>query len=369
MADLIELGRFVGVELIERGWLELPRLIETWSREALSDASMEALTQELRVGVQNMARKYDMTVPYRPDMIRLIRATYDHGVTFFDTAEAYGPFECERILGESIAAFRDKVVITTKAMIHEGKERVAPDKVVASLEKSLALLRTDRIDVFQLHGATADGKVVFEAPKAVLDESQHTVSTRSTFMISSLLQEVTRSGTAARAQGQLKRPDLYGKTGTTNEFVDAWFCGFGSGLVAVAWIGFDNPHTLGHNETGAQAALPMWIRPDGDGAKRVTGAVTGADPSVTSRPRGTARPVPFPPRGGRCPRRGRMRGRAPRRAGPVRSYLRSLPGPRHSVATPPSGSGRRGIQNNKDRTMTTPAKPRVPPQPKPSCAT
>jgi penicillin-binding protein 1A len=58
---------------------------------------------------------------------------------------------------------------------------------------------------------------------------------------------------------QLGRSDLAGKTGTTNDFVDAWFCGFGTGLVAVTWIGFDNPHTLGHNETGAQAALPMWI--------------------------------------------------------------------------------------------------------------
>jgi len=67
-----------------------------------------------------------------------------------------------------------------------------------------------------------------------------------------------RMGTAARAM-QLKRTDLAGKTGTTNDFIDAWFCGFGTGLVAVAWIGFDNPHTLGSNETGSQAALPMWI--------------------------------------------------------------------------------------------------------------
>ena len=58
---------------------------------------------------------------------------------------------------------------------------------------------------------------------------------------------------------KLKRADLAGKTGTTNEFVDAWFCGFNPGLVAVAWIGFDTPKTLGRNETGAQAALPIWI--------------------------------------------------------------------------------------------------------------
>lgn len=66
------------------------------------------------LGVQNMSRKYETTVPYRPEMINIIRAAYDHGVTFFDTAEAYGPFECERILGESIQPFRNKVVITSK---------------------------------------------------------------------------------------------------------------------------------------------------------------------------------------------------------------------------------------------------------------
>jgi penicillin-binding protein 1A len=106
----------------------------------------------------------------------------------------------------------------------------------------------------------AEGKVVFEAPAAVLDESQHTVSTRSTFMISSLLQEVTRSGTAARAQGQLKRPDLYGKTGTTNDVVDAWFAGFQPNLVAVVWVGYDKPQSLGGHSSGASLALPTWIQ-------------------------------------------------------------------------------------------------------------
>src|SRR4029078_12014065 len=66
------------------------------------------------LGVQNMSRKYETTVPYRPEMIHIIRAAYDRGVTFFDAAEAYGPHEVERILGEGIAPFRDKVVITSK---------------------------------------------------------------------------------------------------------------------------------------------------------------------------------------------------------------------------------------------------------------
>ena len=66
------------------------------------------------LGVQNMSRKYETTVPYRPEMVDIIREAYAHGITFFDTAEAYGPLECERILGESIVPFRNKVVITSK---------------------------------------------------------------------------------------------------------------------------------------------------------------------------------------------------------------------------------------------------------------
>jgi len=105
----------------------------------------------------------------------------------------------------------------------------------------------------------AKGNVVAQArPDRAGEGAERAIDGRNAFIMASLLQDVVRSGTATRAM-QLGRTDLGGKTGTTNEFVDAWFCGFGTGLVAVSWIGFDNPHTLGHNETGGQAALPMWI--------------------------------------------------------------------------------------------------------------
>ena len=74
-----------------------------------------------------------------------------------------------------------------------------------------------------------------------------------------LLQEVARSGTAARAQASLRRTDLYGKTGTTNDAVDAWFAGWAPGAVAVAWMGYDEPQSLGGREFGATLALPIWI--------------------------------------------------------------------------------------------------------------
>jgi penicillin-binding protein 1A len=106
----------------------------------------------------------------------------------------------------------------------------------------------------------ADGKTLFEAPTPAADESQRVIPARNAFMVSTLLQEVARSGTAARAQGQLKRPDLFGKTGTTNDVVDAWFAGFQPNLVAVVWIGYDTPRSLGSHASGGSLALPAWIQ-------------------------------------------------------------------------------------------------------------
>lgn len=111
------------------------------------------------LGVQNMSRKYETTVPYRPEMINIIRAAYDHGVTFFDTAEAYGPLECERILGESIQSVRNKVVITSKFGWNIDPEtgrfqmglNSKPDHIKKAVEGTLKRLRTDRIDLLYQH--------------------------------------------------------------------------------------------------------------------------------------------------------------------------------------------------------------------------
>jgi len=105
----------------------------------------------------------------------------------------------------------------------------------------------------------AQGNVLLQArPAAAGNGAERVIDARNAFLMTSMMRDVVRMGTAARAM-KLKRTDLAGKTGTTNEFVDAWFCGFNPGLVAVAWIGFDTPKTLGRNETGAQAALPIWM--------------------------------------------------------------------------------------------------------------
>ena len=103
------------------------------------------------------------------------------------------------------------------------------------------------------------GNVVSEARAPALSESARTIDARNAFVMSSLLEEVTRAGTAAKAQGALKRRDIYGKTGTTNDSHDAWFAGWQKNVVAVVWMGYDEPRKLGDRETGGGLALPVWI--------------------------------------------------------------------------------------------------------------
>jgi penicillin-binding protein 1A len=105
----------------------------------------------------------------------------------------------------------------------------------------------------------AKGEVLSEAKPAVAGSgAERAIDPRNAFIMTSMMRDVIAYGTATGAQ-VLKRRDIAGKTGTTNDNIDAWFCGFNSDIVGVAWIGFDQPRTLGTNETGGVAALPIWI--------------------------------------------------------------------------------------------------------------
>jgi aryl-alcohol dehydrogenase-like predicted oxidoreductase len=120
-------------------------------------ASLEV--SSIGLGVQNMSRTYQTTIPSRPEMLNIIRTAFDKGVTLFDVAEAYGPFEVERILGEGIAPFRDKIVIETKFgwnIDQETGKRLPglnsrPEHIKIVVEGMLKRLRTDRIDLLYQH--------------------------------------------------------------------------------------------------------------------------------------------------------------------------------------------------------------------------
>jgi penicillin-binding protein 1A len=126
----------------------------------------------------------------------------------------------------------------------------------------------------------AQGKVLFEAPPAVpLTEDNRAIPARNAYVMNSLLADVTRVGTAARAQATLKRPDIYGKTGTTNDVVDAWFAGYQPTLAAVVWLGHDKPRSLGDHESGGRLALPIWTDYMASALKGVQVAPVGPPPA------------------------------------------------------------------------------------------
>ncbi len=134
------------------------------------------------LGVQNMSRTYQTTIPLRSEMHNIIRTAFDNGVTFFDAAEAYGPFEVERILGEGIASFRNEVVIATKFgwnLDQETGQRLPglnskPEHIKQVVENMLKRLRTDRIDLLYQHRVDPEVPIedVVGAIKELIDEGK-----------------------------------------------------------------------------------------------------------------------------------------------------------------------------------------------------
>jgi penicillin-binding protein 1A len=126
------------------------------------------------------------------------------------------------------------------------------------------------------------GNILLQAkPQRAGEGAERAIDPRNAFIMQSLMRDVVRAGTAARAM-KLGRTDLAGKTGTTNDFIDAWFCGFNASLVGIAWIGFDQPQTLGRNETGGSAALPIWMSYMGVVLKGVPEAPLTPPPGVVA---------------------------------------------------------------------------------------
>jgi aryl-alcohol dehydrogenase-like predicted oxidoreductase len=165
--NLIKSGlAIVGGSLLASSTSGKPPIAESPVLNGLTNASSgrrrlggKLEVSSIGLGVQNMPRTYQTTIPSRPEMINIIRKAFDHGVTLFDTAEAYGPFESERILGEAIAPFRNKVVIETKYgwnIDPKTGQRLAglnsrPEHIKEVVEGMLKRLRTDRIDLLYQH--------------------------------------------------------------------------------------------------------------------------------------------------------------------------------------------------------------------------
>src|SRR5690606_20734350 len=110
------------------------------------------------------------------------------------------------------------------------------------------------------HVTDSSGKVIMQAkPTIAGDAAARAIDPRTAYVMNDMMRGVATYGTAARVHAALKRNDVGGKTGTTNDSHDAWFAGFTPKLVGVAWMGFDQPKSLGSRETGGGASMPIWL--------------------------------------------------------------------------------------------------------------
>lgn len=157
--------------------------------------------------------------------------------------------------------------------------------------------------------------VALANPRRAGDETLRVLDARNAFIMDSMLQDVTRYGTAARV-ARLGRDDLAGKTGTTNEFVDAWFAGYHPSVVGVAWVGFDQPRSLGRGQTGGVVALPIWLDYMEKVLKDLPEAPRSIPPGVVA--------VPVPPLPG-----------APAGAKPISEYFYQESVPPPEILNPP----------------------------------
>ena len=174
--------------------------------------------------------------------IRLLQAT---GVNFVqDYATRFG-FEADKVppyltMALGAVSVTPWQMVTAYAVFANGGYRIQPF-IVSNI-------------------VSEKGDVLAQAqPVEAGDESLLAIDPRNAYLMDSMLRGVTISGTAARASVMLKRKDLAGKTGTTNDHVDAWFCGYQRTVVGCSWIGFDQPKNMGTGETGGTTALPAWI--------------------------------------------------------------------------------------------------------------
>lgn len=224
---------------------------------------------------KNYDGKYDGPMPLRTALaksknmvsIRLLQAigtqyAQDYIGRFgFDTAK-HPPYLTMALGAGSVTPWQ---MTTAYAVFANGGFRITPYVV--------SEIRDERNRVLAVAKAAKAG-----------DESIRAIDARNAFLSDSMMRDVTIYGTAARASSQLKRRDLAGKTGTTNEYVDAWFCGYQKTVAGCAWVGFDQPRKLGSRETGGVAALPIWIGYMATALKNVPEELPSPPPGLSSAP-------------------------------------------------------------------------------------
>jgi penicillin-binding protein 1A len=208
-----------------------------------------------RFGFERENMPYDLSLAlgsgtYSPLQVARGYAVFSNGGYLID------PYIIDRVesgSGETIYQSQPKTVCQG-CETEDLTERAAAEKALSeqkeATETEAATDSTAEIDDTQVEGEAVEDTVPHYAPRVI--------TAQNAYIMRSIMREVVQRGTAVRAKA-LGRKDIAGKTGTTNDQVDAWFSGYNDQVVTTAWVGFDNQRHMGRRETGGRAALPMWI--------------------------------------------------------------------------------------------------------------
>jgi len=244
-------GRFYGPTRLREALVKSRNLV---SIRILQSIGLRFATQYAqRFGLKKANMPYDLSLAlgsgtFAPIEIARAYAVFSNGGFLID------PYYLSRVeSGAGEVIFRHNPTIVCQDC--DGKTENAPAEESVEVVES-----TDSADAEKAAEDEADSlaeaTVVEEIP--AIKYAPRVISQANAFIMRSIMREVVERGTAVRAKA-LGRSDIAGKTGTTNDQVDAWFSGFNNQLVTTSWVGFDNQQTLGRRETGGRAALPMWI--------------------------------------------------------------------------------------------------------------
>jgi penicillin-binding protein 1A len=186
------------------------------------------------------------------------------------------PYITNRIeSGEGEVIFQHKPLSVCQGCELESLEQLEKAEAAETEEAEIEGVQTEGVVEIPL----ADGELTTnEEEIEPVRYAPRVISAQNAFIMRSMMREVVSRGTAVRAKA-LGRADIGGKTGTTNDQVDAWFSGFNDQIITSAWVGFDNQQTLGNRETGGRAALPMWL-------EYMKSALDGSPENLEEQPEG-----------------------------------------------------------------------------------
>ncbi len=274
-------GRFYGPTRFREALVKSRNLVSIRVLQAIGLRHATKYAQRFGLKKENMP--YDLSLALGSGTFTPLEIARAYSV-FSNGGYLIEPYYLSRVeSGNGEVIFRHNPYLVCQGCEEEIEDVVNSDTDEAGTESIEAI---ETVESTQIVAKVEDTELSLESPEAfeAIDEIQpilyapRVISEQNAFIMRSIMREVVSRGTAVRAKA-LGRTDIGGKTGTTNDQIDAWFSGFNDKFVTTGWVGFDNQQTLGRRETGGRAALPMWV-------EYMRAALDGVPETIEDQPEG-----------------------------------------------------------------------------------